>query len=206
MIEESVKIAFRALWANKLRTSLTMLGILIGVGAVIALLAIGQGATAAVEQQYSFLGTDVIYVRPGSTSSGGIQTAAGSAQTLTMADAEAIAAPGAAPAVAAVAPVRNGIAQVIHEGTNLNTRVVGTTPSWVDVRSFDVVSGGFFTQEDVESAAAVVVLGANVAQQLFPGSDPIGQTLRLNAGGGQGLNVRVIGVLGPKGGTGFQSQ
>jgi len=207
MIEESVKIAFRALWASKLRAGLTMLGILIGVGAVIALLAIGQGATAAVEEQYSFLGTDVIYVRPGSTSSGGIQTAGGSAQTLTMEDAEAIAEPGAAPAVAAVAPVRNSFTQVIYGGTNLNTRIVGTTPSWTDVRSFDVVSGAFFTQEDVNSAAAVVVLGANVAQQLFPSSDPIGQTLRLNAGGGgQSLNVRVVGVLEPKGGTGFQSQ
>src|SRR5918997_67832 len=106
MIGESFKIALRALYANKLRTSLTMLGILIGVGAVIALLAIGQGAQAAVEKNFAFLGTNVIYVRPGFQMIGGVRTAAGSAPTLTYDDAVAIGEPGAAPAVAAVAPVR----------------------------------------------------------------------------------------------------
>ncbi|MGE0543640.1 MAG: ABC transporter permease [Dehalococcoidia bacterium] len=205
MIEESFKIALRALAANALRTSLTMLGILIGVGAVIALLAIGQGAQAAVEQSYAFLGTNVLYVRPGAQSSGGIFMAAGSAATLTYDDAVAIAAPGAAPAVAAVAPVRNGGGQIVYQGTNTNTRLLGTTPSWLDVRSFRVERGEFFDDQAVEATSSVAVLGANVAARLFPDEEPIGQTLRINAGG-QSLNVTVIGVLESKGGTGFQNQ
>ena len=205
MIGESFKIAMRALWANKLRTSLTMLGILIGVGAVIALLAIGQGAQAAVEQRFAFLGTNVIYVRPGSQNVGGVRTAAGSAPTLTYDDAVAIAEPGAAPAVAAVAPVRMGFGQIVLQGTNLNTRILGTTPSWTEVRSFRVVRGEFFDDEAVESVSAVAVLGDGVARNLFPDGDPIGETLRVNAGG-QSVNVRVIGVLEKKGGTGFQNQ
>jgi putative ABC transport system permease protein len=205
MIGESVHIALRALWANKLRTSLTMLGILIGVGAVIALLAIGQGAQAAVESRFAFLGTNVIYVRPGGQNVGGVRTAAGSAPTLTYDDAIAIAEPGAAPAVAAVAPVRGTFGQIVYQGANLNTRILGTTPSWTDVRSFRVVRGEFFDDDAVESAGAVVVLGDGVARNLFPDADPIGETLRINAGG-QSVNARVIGVLEKKGGTGFQNQ
>ena len=115
MIGESFKIALRALWANKLRTCLTMLGILIGVGAVIALLAIGQGATAAVQERFSFLGTNVIYVRPGSQVVGGVRTAAGSSPTLVYEDAVAIAEPGAASAVASVAPVRMTFGQIVQQ-------------------------------------------------------------------------------------------
>jgi len=205
VIGESFKIALRALWANKLRTSLTMLGILIGVGAVIALLAIGEGAQAAVEARFSNLGTNVIYVRPGSQNVGGVRSAAGSAPTLTYEDAVAIAEPGLAPAVAAVAPVRMTFGQLVYQGSNLNTRILGTTPSWTDVRSFRVARGDFFDDEAVESAGSVVVLGDGVARSLFPESDPIGETLRVNAGG-QSVNVRVIGVLERKGGTGFLSQ
>ena len=205
MIGESFKIALRALYANKLRTSLTMLGILIGVGAVIALLAIGQGAQAAVEQRFAFLGTNVIYVRPGSQTIGGVRSQAGSAPTLTYEDAVAIAEPGAAPAVAAVAPVRQTFGQLVVQGANLSTRVIGTTPSWTDVRSFRVIRGEFFDDEAVESAGAVAVLGYGVAQNLFPDADPIGETIRINAGG-QSVNARVIGVLEKKGGTGFANQ
>jgi putative ABC transport system permease protein len=205
MIGESIHIALRALWANKLRTSLTMLGILIGVGAVIALLAIGQGAQAAVESRFAFLGTNVIYVRPGGQNLGGVRTAAGSAPTLVYEDALAIAEPGAAPAVSNVAPVRGTFGQIVYQGANLNTRILGTTPSWTDVRSFRVVRGEFFDDDAVESAGAVAVLGDGVARNLFPEADPIGETLRINAGG-QSVNVRVIGVLEKKGGTGFQNQ
>lgn len=206
MIGESVTIALRALWANKLRTSLTMLGILIGVGAVIALLAIGQGAQAAVEQRFSFLGTNVIYVRPGSQAAlGGVQQGAGSAPTLIYDDAVALAEPGAAPAVAAVAPVRMTFGQLVLQGVNTNTRITGTTPGWTDVRSFRVVRGEFFDDEAVESVSPVMVIGDGVARSLFPDADPIGETIRVNAGG-QSVNVRVIGVLEKKGGTGFQNQ
>ncbi|MGD9894160.1 MAG: ABC transporter permease, partial [Dehalococcoidia bacterium] len=117
----------------------------------------------------------------------------------------AIAAPGAAPAVAAVAPVRNGGGQIVYQGTNTNTRLLGTTPSWLDVRSFRVERGEFFDDQAVEATSSVAVLGANVAARLFPDEEPIGQTLRINAGG-QSLNVTVIGVLESKGGTGFQNQ
>ena len=205
MIGESFTIALRALYANKLRTSLTMLGILIGVGAVIALLAIGQGAQAAVEQRFAFLGTNVIYVRPGFQMVGGVRTQAGSAPTLSYEDAAALAEPGAAPAVAAVAPVRMTFGQMVIQGLNVQTRIVGTTPSWTDVRSFRVTRGEFFDDEAVESVSPVVVLGYGVAQSLFPDSDPIGETLRVNAGG-QSVNVRVIGVLEKKGATGFANQ
>ena len=205
MIGESFKIALRALWANKLRTALTMLGILIGVGAVIALLAIGQGATAAVSERFAFLGSNVIYVRPGSQTVGGVRTAAGSAPTLVYEDAVAIAEPGAASAVAAVAPVRQTFGQIVMQGANLNTRITGVTPTWTDVRSFRVVQGEFFTDEDVEAASAVAVLGDGVARNLFSDQNPIDQTFRINAGG-QSVNVRVIGVLEKKGGTGFQNQ
>ena len=205
MIGESFIIALRALMANKLRTSLTMLGILIGVGAVIALLAIGQGAQAAVEQRFAFLGTNVIYVRPGSQNQGGVQQGAGSAATLVYEDAVALAEPGAAPAVAAVAPVRNAGGQVVYQGANVNTRILGTTPSWTGVRNFRVVQGDFFDDQAVEAASAVAVLGNNVAQTLFGDADPIGQSLRINAGG-QSVNVTVVGVLEKKGGTGFQNQ
>jgi putative ABC transport system permease protein len=205
MIGESLAIALRALAANKLRTSLTTLGILIGVGAVIALLAIGQGAQAAVEQRFSFLGTDVIYVRPGSQSMAGVNQGAGSAATLVYEDAVALAEPGLLPAVVAVAPVRNSGGQVVYQGANLNTRIIGTTPSWTDVRNFRVVQGEFFDEQAVEAASAVAVLGANVAQNLFGDADAIGQTLRINAGG-QSVNVTVVGILEKKGGTGFQNQ
>jgi len=205
MIGESFKIALRALWANKLRTCLTMLGILIGVGAVIALLAIGQGATASVSERFSFLGTNVIYIRPGSQNTGGISAGGGSAPTLVYDDAELIAEPGAAPAVAAVAPVRQTFGQVVLQGANTLTRIVGTTPSWTDVRSFRVVRGEFFDNEAVEAVAAVAVIGDGVARNLFADEDPIGQTVRVNAGG-QSVNIRIIGVLEKKGGTGFQNQ
>jgi putative ABC transport system permease protein len=205
VIGETFTIALRALYANKLRTSLTMLGILIGVGAVIALLAIGQGAQAAVEQRFAFLGTNVIYVRPGFQTIAGVRTQAGSAPTLTYDDAVALAEPGAAPAVGAVAPVRQAGGQLVLQGLNLNTRILGTTPSWTDVRSFRVARGEFFDDEAVESVSPVVVIGYGVAQNLFPDADPIGETLRINAGG-QSVNVRVIGVLEKKGGTGFLNQ
>jgi putative ABC transport system permease protein len=201
VIVESLSIALRALTANKLRTALTMLGIIIGVGAVIALLAIGQGASAAVASRFSSLGTNVIYITPGQTAIGGVRSAAGSAPTLTYDDATAIASAGL-PAVAAVAPERDFFGQVIAQGLNTNTRIIATTPGYQDIFSFYPASGDFFTDDQVQQRAMVAVLGATVAQNLFNGADPIGQTIRVNAGG-RSLNLRVIGVMEPKGGTGF---
>jgi putative ABC transport system permease protein len=208
MIGESVRIALRALAANTLRTALTMLGIIIGVGAVIALLAIGQGASAAVESRFAGLGTNVIYVVPGAINlGGGVRSASGQAQTLTYEDAQALAAAGL-PAVAAVAPERTTFGQVIATGipgANTNTRIVGTTPAYQDVLSFYPVKGEFFTDDQVDQRALVAVLGDTVAYNLFGDSDPIGQTIRVNAGG-QSVNLRVIGVMQKKGGTGFSNR
>jgi putative ABC transport system permease protein len=205
MMSESLRIALRALGANKLRTVLTMLGIVIGVGAVIALLAIGRGASAAVASGYASLGTNVIYVLPGSQSSNGVRSAAGSAQTLSNDDAEAIANSDAAPAVLAVASERSYFGQVVANGTNTNTRITATTPGYQQVLDFYPASGEFFTDEQLESRATVAVLGATTAQNLFGDSDPIGQTIRVNAGGAS-VNLRVIGVMQPKGGTGFANK
>ncbi len=204
MIGESLRIALRALTANKLRTALTMLGIIIGVGAVIALLAIGQGASAAVASRFSSLGTNVIYVTPGQAAFGGVRSAAGSAPTLTYEDAAAIAA-SESPAIAAVAPERFFFGQVIAQGLNTNTRIIGTTPSYQDVISFYPARGEFFTAEQIEQRALVAVLGNTTAQNLFGDSDPIDQTIRINAGG-QSVNLRVIGVMQQKGGSGFANR
>ncbi|MBI2760526.1 MAG: ABC transporter permease [Chloroflexi bacterium] len=204
MIGESLRIALRALTANKLRTALTMLGIIIGVGAVIALLAIGQGASAAVESRFSSLGTNVLYVIPGQENVGGVRSAAGSAPTLTLEDAVTIAQAGL-PAVAAIAPERGGFGQVIASGVNTNTRITGTTPTYQDVLGHYVASGEFFTDDQVEQKALVAVLGTTAAYNLFGDSDPIDQTIRVNAGG-QSVNLRVIGVMQPKGGTGFANK
>ena len=210
MIPKSLGIAFRALGANKLRTFLTMLGIIIGVGAVIALLAIGQGASAAVEAQYAALGTNVLYVTPGSQNVSGVRSSAGSAQTLTADDAEALQEPGALPAVLAVAAERNFFGQVIANGVNTNTRIVAATPAYPTVMDVAVASGAFYMEEDEQAKAAVAVIGPTTATTLFADGDPIGQTLRINSGGGGGtgvsLNVRVVGVLQSKGGTGFANR
>ncbi len=205
MIGESLSIALRALTANKLRTALTMLGIIIGVGAVIALLAIGQGASAAVEARFSSLGTNVIYVLPGSINQGGVRSSSGSAQTLTYEDAVALAASDQIPAVSAVAAERGFFGQIVAGGLNTNARITGTTPGYQDVLSFYPASGEFFTDDQVEQKALVAVLGATTAANLFGESDPIGQTIRINAGGAS-TNLRVIGVMQPKGGTGFANK
>jgi putative ABC transport system permease protein len=211
MLTESLSIALRALGANKLRTVLTMLGIIIGVGAVIALLAIGEGASAAVESRFSSLGTNVLTVVSGPQNVGGVRTSAGSSATLTADEAEALLDPVAAPAVAAVAPERNFFGQVVAAGLNTNTRIIATTPGYQDVNDFFVASGEFFSDEQNEQRAAVAVLGATTAQNLFSGADPIGETIRVTSGGGQGgggtsLNLRVIGVMQAKGGTGFNNR
>jgi putative ABC transport system permease protein len=153
-------------------------GMVIGVGAVIALLTIGNGAQTAVLERFSSVGTDVLYVRPGSRSQGGVQQGAGTAATLTLEDAEAPAASGAMPAVAAVAPVRNAGGQLVYQGASVNTRILGTTPAWTEVRSFRVVQGEFFDVQAMDARSAVAVLGANIAQTLFGERRPRGHVAR----------------------------
>lgn len=202
-IVDGLRIALVALAANKLRTLLTMLGIIIGVSAVITMIAIGRGAQKQVLARFAGLGTDVLYVRAGAQSQGMVRGASGTAPTLTLQDAIALSENLAT--VSVVAPESALNAQLLYQGQNLNTRIVGTTPEYQDVRNFHVVEGAFFTDQDVSAATAVIVLGANVAQNLFGDTDPIGQTVRVSSGR-TGLPFRVIGVMESKGSTGFLNQ
>lgn len=191
--------ALNSLSANKLRSMLTVLGIVIGVTAVIALLALGQGATASITSQIESIGTNLVFVSPGSTRQGGVAQEQGSAQTLTTSDASALA---QLPGVVAVAPVVGGRVQIAYQGQNTNTRMTDTTPSYQSMSNLTLASGGFFTDSNESAYSSVVVLGSAVAQQLF--SNPqsaVGQLVTLN-----GLPFQVVGVLQSKGGTGFFNQ
>jgi putative ABC transport system permease protein len=199
---ESARIALRSLSANKMRSILTMLGIVIGVASVIALMGVGRGASAAITSQINSLGTNLLFVSPGSTSSSGVRTAAGSASTLTYQDALALVDAENAPAVAAVAPQMDTMGQLVYKGTNVNTRVMGVTPDYATVRNATVQDGEFITESNVTAKASVVVLGANVASELFTsGQDPVGQTIRIN-----NISFKVAGVLTAKGGSGMGNQ
>jgi putative ABC transport system permease protein len=198
---ESARIALVALSASKLRSALTMLGIIIGVAAVIALMGIGRGAQAAIDSQINSLGSNLLFVSPGSTNQGGIRGAQGSAQTLTYQDAQALANPQDAPDIAGVAPEMRGFGQVVYQGNNTNTQVVGVTPDYATVRNYAVNEGDFITDSNVQGRSNVAVIGANVASELFGDADPIGQSIRINNNA-----FRVVGVLTAKGGSGFGNQ
>jgi len=201
---ESVRIAVRALAANKLRALLTMLGIIIGVAAVISLMSIGRGAQAAVTERIQGLGTNLLFIRPGSAQQGGIRGGQGSAQSLSLEDAQTIA--EQVPEVTGVAPEIGGFAQLVANGQNWNTRVTGTTEDYPTVRNFNVASGDFFTRQNVDGRARVVVLGSTVAQNLFGDLDPIGESVRISRSGQPGSTFRIVGVMETKGGTGFGNQ
>jgi putative ABC transport system permease protein len=199
---ESTRIALRSLSANKLRSALTMLGIIIGVAAVIALMGVGRGASKAIDSQINSMGTNLLFVSPGSTSSNGVKSAQGSAQTLTYEDALALNDPANLPAVAAVAPSAQAFGQVVFQGNNVNTPIMGVTADYGPVRNYTVQQGDFITQANVQAKQAVAVLGANVASTLFTGGqDPIGQSIRIN-----NIPFKVVGILTAKGGSGFGNQ
>ncbi len=198
---ESVRLALRALGANKLRAVLTMLGVIIGVAAVIALMSIGRGIQRSIQAQITALGSNVLFVSPGAQNQGGVRTQAGTAPTLTYEDALAIVESGRVPEALAVAPEAGGFAQVVANGQNTNVRVTGVTPSYEIVRSFRPAIGDFITREQLDSRSLVAVLGSNTKTLLFGEGDPIGQTIRVNQQN-VGANLRVVGVLEPKG-SGF---
>ncbi|MEP7200616.1 MAG: ABC transporter permease [Chloroflexota bacterium] len=198
---ESLRLSMRSLNANKLRSVLTMLGIIIGVGAVIALMSIGRGAQASIIASIQVNGTNLLYVSPGSSSSGGVAQGAGSATTLTLNDATAIANLDDAPAVAAVAPEYSTGAQLIYQGLNTRTRVTGVTPAYAAVRNVNIANGEWLTDANVTDKALVAVLGPTTAGNLFGDAEPVGQAIKVN-----GVSFRVIGVTAAKGGTGFGSQ
>ena len=191
-IPSTFRISFRALRVNKMRSALTMLGIIIGVGAVIAMLAVGTGASKKIAEQISSMGSNLLIILPGATTAGGVRMGAGTQPTLTIGDADAI--QKECPAVSDVAPVHNGVAQVIYGHQNWSTGVVGTTPSMLVVRDWTLAAGRTFTEQDVKSATKVCLLGQSVVDNLFGDMDPIGQFIRI-----KNLPFTVIGVLAPKG-------
>ena len=198
-----MRVALRALGANKLRTTLTMLGMIIGVAAVIALMSIGRGAQAQVTAQIQSLGTNLLFIRPGAVRDQGVRSSAGNAATLTLEDSDAIA---TLPNVLATAPEVDAFAQMLANGENWNSRVTGVTAEYASVRNTSVAEGDWLSKAQVDARSNVVVLGDTVAKQLFPESDPIGQTVRMSVGGRTGTNFRVIGVAEAKGASGFGNQ
>ena len=191
-VESTFKIAFRALRRNKLRSVLTALGIIIGVGAVIAMVSIGNGAKAQVEQQIASLGENVILIFSGSVTSSGIRTGWGSAGTLKIEDAEAIR--REVSGVIAVSEEVISTRQVSAGNQNWFTRVYGESPEYFDIRQWPLSDGASFTGQDVRSSNKVCVIGRTTASQVFGSEDPIGQVLRI-----QGVPFLVTGILTPKG-------
>jgi putative ABC transport system permease protein len=188
----TLKIAFRALRRNKLRSALTALGIIIGVGAVIAMVGIGSGAKAQVEAQIASLGQNVILVFSGSTTASGIRTGWGGAGTLKIEDAEAIR--REVPGISAVSEEVPSNTQVAAGNQNWYTRVLGESADYFDIRQWPLAEGAPFTPQDVRSANKVCVIGKTTASQIFGNDDPIGQTLRI-----KNVPFTVTGVLTPKG-------
>jgi putative ABC transport system permease protein len=199
---EIVEEAVRTLSINKLRTGLAMLGIIIGIGSVIALVALGEGSQAAVSNQIQSLGANLLTITPGSQRGGFIQGGAGSATTLTLDDAAAISSSSQVTNVSAVSPEYQRRAQVTTGSKNTNTQIVGATPAYQSIHKISIASGSFLSQRDNDSLAKVAVVGPTVVTDLFSeGANVIGQNIRI-----QGQSFRIIGVTVSKGGTGFTNQ
>ncbi len=186
-IGESIRIALESLRANKLRTFLTMLGIIIGVWSVVSLLSIGNGAQNYITNQVKAIGTNILFVQPGAERQGG-GGFSGAAQSLTLDDADAI--KRSVPEAALVSPEFNGSAQAVAGSVNEGVGVTGVIPEYADVHNAKVAQGEFVTQDMVDGVRDVVVLGDQIATDLFPGTPALGQTIRL-----EGKAMRVIGVL-----------
>jgi len=191
-IPSTFKISLRALRVNKMRSALTMLGIVIGVGAVITMLAVGTGASRRISEQISSVGSNLLIILPGSSTSGGIRMGSGTQSTLTRDDADAIA--RECPAVADVAPSHNGAAQAVFGNQNWSTVIQGTTPGILNVRDWTLSAGRSFTEQDVRNATKVCVIGQTVVDNLFGNMDPVGQVVRIKK-----VPFTVIGVLDKKG-------
>ena len=183
--------AWRALGANRMRTALTMLGMIIGVAAVVLMLAIGEGAKQNVNRSVQSMGSNLFIVLSGSTSAGGLRGGSGSAPTVTLKDAEAI---GKLPSVAASAPISTGNAQVIFGANNWSTQITGITPEYFIARSWTMEQGDPLSDTDVRNAARNVIVGQTVSKNLFGEENPVGKTIRI-----KNLPFLVTGTLEPKG-------
>ncbi len=189
----TVATAFRVLARNRLRAGLTALGIIIGVGAVIAMVSIGEGAKAVVRAQIASMGSNMIIVLPGATTVSGVRGGQGSAVTLTVADALDL--QKRIPLLSEVGWAKRDVMQMVHGNKNWNGPVNGVSPGYLTIRAWSYVSGGPFTQTDMDTAARVALLGQTVVENLYePGEDPVGSTIRI-----KNVPFRVIGVLAPKG-------
>ncbi|WP_213035563.1 ABC transporter permease [Candidatus Nitrotoga fabula] len=191
MIGAMLGEAWLAMGTNRLRTFLTMLGMMIGVGAVILILAIGKGAQFMVDQSIAAMGSNLFIVMSGSTTSGGLRMGLGATPTLTIADGQAI---SELPGIVAVAPNAPGTAQLVYGPNNWSTQVMGTTPSFLEVRDWQLSAGYPFSDSDVRSATRVALLGQTVVKNLFGDEDPVGKTIRI-----KNNPYHVVGVLAPKG-------
>ena len=195
---DTLRTALEAMGTHRMRSALTVLGILIGIAAVILTVGLGIGAQQQVTAQVEALGTNLLIISPGSTTSTtGLRGGFGSASTLTQADAAALASAVVAPDIAAVAPSTSSSQSLVAGASNWTTSVVGTTPSWLSVRARTMSAGTFLTAADQASAASVAVLGATTAQELFGSTDVVGQTVTI-----AGTPYTVQGVLAPSGSTG----
>jgi len=192
-----VSASLQALARNKLRSALTMLGVFIGVAALIAMVAVGDGASAAVKKQLESLGTNMVVIQPGATTAGGVRAGAGSASTLTVVDAESIL--RADPAVQRISYLTRQTGQVEYRDQNWSTAIQGVTPSYLDIVSWHIASGSSMTEQQNDTAETVCLIGQTVYQNLFPpGEDPVGAIILI-----KGVPMRVIGLLASKGQTGF---
>jgi putative ABC transport system permease protein len=201
-IFEALRVAFAGLLANRLRSSLTMLGILIGVAAVILLVAVGNGASVQINNQIQALGANVIFVYPSNArGTGGVSQGFGTSQTLSMADVDAINSRQQDPDIVAAIPIAQSGGQITFANQNYFAPTTGTTVDFPQVRDYQMAEGSFFTQDDVTSQHRVVVLGSTVVTNLFGTTDPVGQTIKINR-----QSFRVIGVFAAKGGSGLGSQ
>jgi putative ABC transport system permease protein len=187
---------------NRMRTGLAVLGIVIGIGSVIALISLGQASQKSVETQIQSLGSNLLTVRPGAQTTGGIRGEAGGSSTLTNADAEAISASPQITTIKNVSPEVTTRLQVVAGSNNTNTQIAGVTPTYAEVHKVTVESGSFISEQDVKSANKVAVLGPQVVSDLFgEGASAISKTIRIS-----NISFRVIGVTASKGGTGFMNQ
>jgi putative ABC transport system permease protein len=193
-ISSTLKISIRALRVNKMRSALTMLGVIIGVGSVIAMLAVGKGASMELQKQISSIGSNLIMVVPGATSAGGVRMGSGTRSTLTTADADAILKD--CPAVSEVAPIHSGTAQVVYGNQNWATGITGSTASILSVRDWSLSAGRSLNEQDVKSASKVCLLGQTVVDNLFGAIDPLGQIVRIKK-----IPFKVVGILDIKGQT-----
>ena len=201
-LTEQIFESLGTLTVNKMRTGLAILGIVIGIGSVIALISLGQGTKQSIESQIQDLGANLLTVSPGALRTGAVRGASGGGTTLTLEDAKAISTSTQITTINTVSPEFSRRAQVTTGGQNTNTQIMGVTPAYADVHKVNVTSGNFVSQRDVDASTKVAVLGPQVVTDLFgEGADPLGQTIRVS-----GQTLTIIGVTVSKGGSGFLNQ